>query len=201
MQSTKSFLFSEKTQFPLGGTVGLAVDKAGRVYLGLQSYGRIQAYTSTGEFTKGWFVNTVGGPFYIWIEDDHFLHVYTTVRPRHDVFDSNGQLVESIKTKPYDEDKHLFEKAGGLKKQDAFGNTYVIQNRWWCPKVVKISPSGLETPLITNPYYVWLMQPPLVPWLTFSMGVIMTAILVMIIRKKVDFPKVHTVASCPLFGI
>jgi len=194
MHSTQRFLFSEKTQFPIANLSGIAIDNEGRTYLAIRAYGRIQVYSSEGDFIKGWFVDTEGGDFNIWIEDDHLIHVCTRMTDRHDVFDSSGQLIENIEITSYDEEKRLFKKAGGLKEQDAFGNTYVIQNRKWFPKVVKTNLNGLDAPLIKSPYHFWLMYPPLAAWLIFATGLIMTVILGMIIKKKVYFPKIDAAA-------
>ncbi len=188
MHSMQKVLFSEKTQFPLTNLGGIAIDNKGRIYLAVRAYGRIQVYSSAGDFIKGWFVDAEGGDINIWMEDNH-LHVVTSMTDRHDVFSLSGQLIESIGITSYDEEKRVFEKAGDLKEQDSFGNTYLVQNQKWFPKVVKNSTDGVDTPLIKNPYYFWLMQPPLANWCIVIVGLMMATILGMVVKKKVDFPK------------
>jgi len=195
--SIRRSLFSEKTQFPLANPNGITIDNEGRIYLAIRAYGRIQVYSSEGDFIKGWFVDTYGGDFNIWIEDDHLLHVCTRMTDRHDVFDSSGQLIKSIEITSYDEEKRLFEKAGGLKEQDALGNTYTVKSSQWSPQVTKTTPTGHQEVLVKGRYYFALIRSPVSAWFVFIMGLAMSFTLGMVIKKKVDLPQLATESDQP----
>jgi len=184
------------TQFPLGELSGIEVDSKGNVYLASPDYERIQVYTNQGKFSRGCFVESGGGLFDIWIEDNQ-LHAVISRGWRHHVFDLNGKLLKRIEIASQEEHKRLFEKAGGLKTQDALGNTYTIQNEERFPKVVKISPDGEQSLLIKNPLYLRLLQKPQ-PVFGFGIaGLIMTIILAGIIKIKVDFRQFNSRPGTP----
>lgn len=182
------------TQFPLGDLGGIAVDDEGNVYLASIAYERIQVYNSQGEFSKGYFVESGGGLFDIWIEDNH-LHAVISRGYRYHVFDLNGKLIRRTKIGSHDEYEKLLKKAAGLEIQDAFGNTYAIQSAERFPKVVKISPNGEQSVLINNPWYLCLLQNAQPVFSLGIAGLLMTIILVGIIKLKVDFRKFSTPAG------
>ena len=186
-QSINTHLFPNKVQFPISIPGGIAVDEHGRIYIAIQGYSRIQVYDKKGNFLKGWFVNTTG-IFDIWLGDDSLLHAVLARASSHDVFDLNGRLLKSTKVTSNEEEHRLFEKAGGLKEQDAFGNTYSIQSSEWFPKVVKRTLSGKEFVLIKDPFYYWLVKSPQPIWVVGLAGLIIIVILVKVTKKKVEFP-------------
>ena len=92
----------------------------------------------------------------------------------------------------------LTEKAGGLQDKDTLGNIYLIEDPKFLPAVVKITPAGKETVLIKDPIYFQSLCAPQ-PVLFFACGgLVMTAILGIVIKKKVEFPGVdaYTIRSC-----
>jgi hypothetical protein len=181
-------LISSKIQFPLSHLNGIAIDRNGRIYLAIQGYSRIQVYTNQGDFSKGWFINARGAFFDIWIDDDDLLHAVIARRGGHEVYDLDGQLLKWDKiTSSDDEYIHLSDKLGGLKKEDAFGNTYLIRSPTWSPRIVKITPTGNESILIKDAYYFWLVQAPQPIWLVGLAGLAMSIILGVIIKLNVNF--------------
>lgn len=187
--SMRTQIFSNKTRFPLSTPDAIAVDKEGRIYLALGSHSRIQVYSSSGDFLQGWFVAR-GTPFNIWIEDDDLLHVHC-LGPEPDeykVFDSKAKLLKMRKITSRVEEKHLYEKAAGPTTKDFFGNTYSIQSSLWSPKITKTSLDRKETVIIKDPFHLWLVQFPLPLGLICVITMIMSFILGMIIKKKVNFP-------------
>ncbi len=180
-------LISSKVQCPLSHLNGIAIDRNGRIYLAIQGYSRIQVYTNQGDFSKGWFINARGAFFDIWIDDD-LLHAVIARRGGHEVYDLNGQLLKWDKiTSSDDEYMHLSDKLGGLKKEDAFCNTYLIRSPTWSPRIVKITPTGEESILVKDAYYFWLVQAPQPIWLVGLAGLTMSIILGVIIKLNVNF--------------
>ena len=178
--------FSER-QFPLGNLGGITVDSKNRIYLTVETYDRVQVYSSQGDFLKGWFVNTQGGTLDIWIEGDNFVHVRSRRANIHQGFDLNGQLLERERISSREEYESLSQSLDGLRTQDVFGNTYLIQSPKWFPRVIKISPGGHKSVLIKDPFHLWLLRSPQPVLLLGLVGLIMSLILGSIVRKKVDF--------------
>lgn len=197
MQFVRVRLFSSKTQFPLGDIGGIAVDGKGRIYLTVQRYNRIQVYSNKGDFLQGWFIGLGGGDFNIWLEDDNQIHTISERTSTHKIFDLNGQIVKSTKIRSDQEYMALHQKAGGLKEQDAYGNSYSILSPKWFPKVVKLTPEGEQFVLIQDPLYLWLVKMPQPLWLIIALGGTMALILGKIIKKKVNFPKIDAIISVP----
>lgn len=183
-------LFSGATRFPLSEPRGIAVDSKGTVYVAIRGYGRIQAYSETGSFLKGWFVKTGGGPFDIWIGDDGLLHAVTATSNNHYVFDFDGRLLRRARVRCFAEYEHLHDTAGGLEERDAGGNSYFIQSPIWCPKVLKVHPNGQRSVLIKDPYYLWVARAPVPAFPLFGAGVLMCGLLSSFTKKKVDFTRV-----------
>jgi len=187
-ESTRSRFFPPKVQFPLGNLNGVAVDKKGDIYLGVRGYSRIQRYNSEGVFLKGWFINTGGGLFDIWIDDKNNLNVRVVRPDDHLIFNADGQLLKTTKIVSPEEDEYLAQQASGLRAKDAFGNIYAIENPKWSPKVVKINSIGKESILIKDPVHFYLFRYPQ-PLLSVGIiSLIMSAIIGIIIKFKVSFP-------------
>jgi len=183
-------LFSSQTQFSLGHLSGIAVDDESRIYLAVQTYSRIQVYNKKGDFVKGWFVEAGGGIFDVWVEGKDSIHVVTSRMRTHDVFDSSGRLLKSIKVTSNEESSALFKKAGGLKTKDFSGNTYSILSPEWFPRIVKLTSDGKYSVVIEDPFYLWLVKTPLPIFLVFATSLIMLTVLGKVIKKKVCFPQI-----------
>ena len=182
--SMQTKICSNKTQFPLSSPDTIAVDKEGWIYLALPIHGRIQVYSSSGDFLHGWFVKSWGGPFDIWIEDG-LLHVAITRTDKHIAMNLDGQILESSEIQSFEEWELLWEKASNLTR-DGIGNSYSIQSPLWLTRIVKTSSDGKETVIIKDTFHLWLIKFPLPFGLIGLMGIIMSMILGGIIKKKVD---------------
>ena len=181
-------LISGRMQFPLSSLDGIAVDHNGRIYLAIPNYNRIQVYTNKGDFSGGWFIDSLGASVDIWIDDEDLLHAVIARGGGHQVYDLNGLLLRWDEiTSSDDEYLSLSDKLGGLKKQDVFGNTYLIKSPIWSPKIVKITPSGEKSILIKDRLYFWLLQTPQPIWTIALAGLIMSIILGILIKLKVNF--------------
>lgn len=183
----RTYLFPNKIQFPLGEVRGIAVDSTGHIYLAIHGYSRIQVYDRYSYFLKGWFVETGGGHFDIWTDDNDQLHAVISRPDTQDTFDPNGQLLERKKIKSFEEYSLLSERAGGLKEQDNFGNTYFIKSPTLSPRIIKRTANGEESVLIKDPIYYWVVESPFPAWLVGAFGFFMMFILKTIVKKKVDF--------------
>ncbi len=81
------------TELPLAHLQGIVADQQGNVYIGIQFYERIQLYDTTGNFQKGWFVNTAGGSFRLKMNELNQLEVATARTNLHYIFDQDGNIV------------------------------------------------------------------------------------------------------------
>jgi len=192
--SVRAQIFSNKTRFPLSTPDAIAIDKEGRIYLALGSHSRIQVYGGSGDFLHGWFVAR-GTPFNIWIEHDGLLHVYCSRIDIYKIFDSKGKLLKTRKITSRVEEKQLYEKAAGPTTKDFFDNTYSIQSSFWSPRIVKASLDKKEAVIIKDPFHLWLVQFPLPLFFIGIICIIMSCILGIIIKKKVNFLKIDTIAK------
>ncbi len=188
----RTYLFPKKIQFPLGEVQGIAVDSTGRIYLAIHGYSRIQVYDRYGYFLKGWFVKTGGGHFDIWTDGNDHVHAVISRPDTHDIFDSNGQLLERKKIKSFEEYSLLDERAGGLNDQDNFYNTYFIKSPTLFPRIIKRTANGEEFILIKDPIYYWIVESPLPAWFVGALGLFMLFILKTLIEKKVEVSVTNT---------
>lgn len=147
---------SSKIRFPLGLPGAIAVDSKGRVYCTLQWYRRLQVYDNEGQFIRGWFVSIPANFPIIEVDENDHIHVETAAsKGYYAIFSSDGVLLEK-------RSKDFYEKkwSGFLETKDDAGNIYRIKDAWFFPKIVKISPSGKEAVVISDPFYLWLMKAP-----------------------------------------
>lgn len=173
---------SNKTQYPIAACEGIAVDSEGKVYLAIQAYHRIQVYTGEGNFIEGWFIDPYNeGAFDIWIENN-LLHSIQARGNVHKIFNLKGQLLKSTENLSFEEYVRLCDKAGGLKEEDNFGNTYLIKSPTLLPQVVKVGSDGQQNILIKNPFYFLLVRFPGPLWFVGLASLIITGILALIIK-------------------
>lgn len=186
--SAGSYIFPEKLELPLGNTDGMAVDGHGHIYLTVPFYQRIQVYDSNGDFLKGLHVDTHGGAFYIWIENE-LLHVAISRTDKHIAMDLNGQILEDFEVESFKKWESLWKKASVNRYKDESGNVYQFQDSKWSPKVTKTEPSGNSTALISNPFHRWFLKAPFPAWMfgLFSMMVVFIIKLVKIGTKQVRY--------------
>lgn len=160
-------LSSSIIRVPLGSPGGIAVDSKGRIYCLAGFYNRMQVYDKEGRFLTGWSVKAVSRIVNIFIDDNDNIHVETGCyekkhpivnvnRKVYTVFDSNGKLLEKR-----NETFSSVKKVDVLGAKDDDGNVYRIKDYWLFPKIIKITPSGEETIVISDPFYLWFIKGPL----------------------------------------
>ncbi|MHC4641456.1 MAG: hypothetical protein ACYS32_07405 [Planctomycetota bacterium] len=170
LSATGRPMTSSSIRIPLGVPGGIAIDREGRIYYMANSYNRIQVYDKNGHFLCGWFFPRSGNlsaTTQMIIDEDGYLHVesgyYETKNPIKDldrkvysVFSTNGELLEKrSETFSYTKIPDVFER------KDAEGNIYKVKGRLIFPKVVKITPSGKEVVLISDPFHFKFINAPL----------------------------------------
>lgn len=162
---------SSFTELPLGDLSGVAVDSAGRIYCQLGFYSRIQQYDATGKFIKGWSVNAAGGAFKIRVNPQDELEAVTARTNMFYRFAPTGEVIE--KRQEEDRTGSLFGSFDGGKSRIELADGTVYTTRWSLlfPSVVKISPNGQMTKLVTVPFHKWLIMGPFPAWFLWMIGI------------------------------
>ncbi len=170
LSATGRPMASSSIRVPLGVPGGIAIDRECRIYYMANSYNRIQVYDKNGHFIRGWFFPRSGNlsaTTQMIIDEEGYLHVeagyYETKNPIKDldrkvysVFSTDGELLEKrSETFSYAKIPDVFER------KDAEGNIYKVKGRLIFPKVVKITPSGKEILLISDPSHFKFINAPL----------------------------------------
>ena len=164
-------MVSSWIRFPIAEPKGVAVDRKGRIYSVATFYHRVQVFDSKGKFITGWFVALPKGSLHLDIVENDHLHIITS-RDKNFLFDINGKLLGSpVGPEDYFEE---FGKSSHYQTEDALGNKYKIRNPFLFPKIVKISPTGEESTVLSDPFYIWMMKAPL-PAAVFMMCTLLIA--------------------------
>jgi len=146
-------LCSSATRLPLGSLDAMAVVK-GQIYTHSRVTDRVQVYTGRGQFVRGFFVPRG----IVVVDDNERIRVWAG----HDVisYTPDGALVGKER---YDRDVHHkeFYPRRDRKMMDAAGNTYRMMpwSTVW-PRVEKVSPGGKREVVISQPFWLWLIQVP-----------------------------------------
>jgi len=157
-QSISSKFLNEQIRLPMSSLTGVAIDKDNYLYIASRTYGRVQKYTQDGSFVKGWFVNTNGAFFNIWIDDKDFLHAIIARGGGHMIFDLDGNLI-SDEAISVEESRRLFRFAKDLIVSDNFGNIYNIKTKGLSTIITKtILASSKQITVIEDKFYLWLLQ-------------------------------------------
>lgn len=168
---TQLITVPEHVELPLGDLLGITVDSSGRIYCGLQSYGRVQVYDSGGAFIKGRSILSRGKAFRLRLDSNDHLHVATSMTEIHYVFNADGELLSQER----DGGRHFeeFGAEGERRYQDIrTGAIYKVENETLFPRVVKIDRSGDVSLLVTTPFHLWLIMSPFPAWLFCVFGII-----------------------------
>ena len=160
-------------EMPLGDLEGVAVDSSGNIYCGVQFYSRIQKYGPDGDFIWSIRIGASGGAFRIRVNPNDEIEVATARNDRFYRFSSKGDLIEQRENV-----HHFFADFGdeGDKQcRGPDGSNYQIRTALLFPHVVRITPAGQETTVITFPIYKWFVMGPFPAWIFW-----MSAILILI---------------------
>ncbi len=152
---------SSWARFPLGIPEAIAVDHQGRVYCATGEYSRIQVYSESGQFVRGWFAGS-GTSDRLWIDTDNQLHA--TSKGRHYTFSHQGELLN-------EKDEKDKDVPSGRDVLDAAGNRYKIRSSLVSPKIVKIAPDGTESVVVVDPWYLRILSFPSPMFLFWVVGI------------------------------
>ena len=181
--SMKNFNYNK--ELPIGNPEGIVVSPDGRIYIGLQFYGKIQSYDNNGGFIKNWSVDNNGGAFSIHMLGD-IIYVNATRVEKSVYYDLDGNelndnVLIDISTKFEDPNEYvqvLLAQNSKEYKRDSI--TYKI-NTGLFPTVSKIE-RGQCDKIITIPFLLKLIKGPMPAWLFLAFG-----ILIRLFIYKMDF--------------
>ncbi len=165
-------------ELPLGKLESIAVDSVGNVYCSSQY--RIQAYDRNGKFIRAY---GKGMPFRrvysIYVDSQDHLYAWRTGRWRE--YDITGKVVvEGKDVKPPVPPEY---QGGDIRQTtDSAGNTYRIASfSWLFPRVIRERTTGRSSVVVSQPWYLWLIQ---APYPAFSFGFVGAIYLITISRNK-----------------
>jgi hypothetical protein len=109
---------TEKTEIPLTMVGDYTMDKEGRLYCSLNFYCRIQQYDSSGNFLRGWFINSGGGRICMNTDDKGQLLIANIKFHNLLTFDSEGKMIkeEKLEGNEYEKWHRKDEKSETLLK-------------------------------------------------------------------------------------
>jgi len=96
---------TEKTEIPLTMVNNHTMDNEGRLYCSLNFYCRIQQYDSSGNFLRGWFINSGGGRIVMKTDDKNQLLIANVKFHNLLTFDSQGKMIKEEKLEGTDYEK------------------------------------------------------------------------------------------------
>ena len=142
--------------FPLGQPHYIALDDKGNIYCFTSTYSRLQVYNRTGRFVRGWFVPD---PHFLLIDSsDDTLNIITSEDKRL-VYNAKGELINIL-----EEEKGYYRKnwIKHVKSEvsDAQGNTYTLGSTHFYTTIVRISPEGEKSTIVSDPWQLWLLRMP-----------------------------------------
>jgi hypothetical protein len=82
-------------ELPLGQINSFVVDHTGNIYIGLDSYGKIQVYNEAGEFLYNWNVESNGGLFNIDLTKEQNIIVSTARGDKQILYDKQGNIISN----------------------------------------------------------------------------------------------------------
>jgi hypothetical protein len=156
-------------EMPLGDLEGVAVDSSGHIYCGVQFYSRIQKYGPDGHFIWSIHIGASGGAFRIRVNRNDEIEVATARNDRFYRFSSKGDLIEQRENV-----HHFFADFGdeGDKQcRGPDGSIYQIRSALLFPHVVRITPAGQETTVVSVPIYKWFIMGPLPGWFFWMIAI------------------------------
>jgi hypothetical protein len=168
-------------ELPLGDALGIALDSQGNIYCGSRNYCRVQAYDPNGRFMRA-FNTTVGvrrgGKFAFSIskDDQLLIRLHRVALPRGGrgdrliVYDLRGDLISA------GDFPGTMSVRARNRTRDSLGNIYTLEGAL-SPKVIKQTPSGRKSDIVTTPIWLWIFQAPLPAWAFLLIGFLPAALL------------------------
>jgi hypothetical protein len=170
-----TLVFSGK-QLPLGDLDGMVLCD-NNMYVSVPFYRRIQKYNLEGTFIKSWPVDSAGGKYDLWADNQNNINVAVSRTNMHIIYNSNGDVIDRKEVPIFSDWKKLIENIDPYFAQDSKGNRYVLNKSQWFPKIIKISPTGKEEVIIKDPIYLSVNRAPFPALLYVIMGIIISPVL------------------------
>jgi hypothetical protein len=160
-----SRLVEFKRELPLGNTEDIVVSRDGRIFLGLQFYGKIQSYDAKGKFLKNWDVDNSAGAFRLDICDDTLL----VATARGDLlikYNVEGKIIDKQSI------RNIYLKHRESNPYvDSFNNLTYKLNHGLLASVTKIE-NGKSEKIISMPFFLMIFKGPMPAFLFAAIGVI-----------------------------
>ncbi|MFT3784818.1 MAG: hypothetical protein QM770_01460 [Tepidisphaeraceae bacterium] len=86
---------SDQTEFPLFSVDDVTTDERGQMYVANGFYQRVQRYSATGQFERGWNIPAAGGMFRFTIANAGIVQVVTARTDQRLTYNVDGELVHS----------------------------------------------------------------------------------------------------------
>jgi hypothetical protein len=150
------------------------VTPEGALFCSSGAYGRVQAYDRTGKFMKAWSLPHTSSEVDLAIDAQRRIHVQYFSRAdgdMHLVYDLRGSRLEGASKTIY---------VNAPQQIDQEGNVYEISDR----SVVRRTPGGGSTTLISTPFYLLWMSGPGAGWLHAASGALICMIASVLLRKR-----------------
>jgi len=182
-------MVSEHIRFPLNNIDDLAVDSKGRIYTESGFSSRLQVYSPSGKFLRGWFSGSCSGVCQMEIDNDDYIHVYTARGANygnHYVYDETGKLIRKTDLQETESYKYKNEANENV---DHLGNRYQFGDRYFFAKIVRTNPSGDIDLVIENPLYLKLFEPTFV---FFSVVTALVLLSLIELQKRVNRKRKQT---------
>lgn len=159
---------SSSIRFPLNVS-DYDVGCHGHVVCFISSHNRIQVYSEDGQFLKGWFVDNGGYTAGSVLIDPNDLIHFATPADRHFIFDLDGNIVKDSYSKGIGNSLTELNRAKYKNGQAGFNYKALFGIKG--KRIVKISPEGKESVVVSDPFFIWLFQEwfPLLFFLFFPM--------------------------------
>jgi len=156
-----SWPFGSGVESPNSEPHGIVLDKDGNIFCGSKSYCRIQKYYPDGRFACGFNAgggNGRGMDFGFQINEKNQLCVIVLGVSRRclRVYDTEGKLIRTEISESNDQDYVPKARESVI---DSASNTYIFKG-FLFPRVIKQTPSGNRSIIISTPVLLWFIQSP-----------------------------------------
>lgn len=192
------------TESPNTERHGIVLDSNGNIYCGSKFYGRIQKYYPDGRFARGY--DTEGGTgrgsdfgFAINEEDQLCITVsgmskdYKSSVHRTKVYNGEGNLISTERSEREGTDYSHYMKNYAY---DSSGNRYTFKG-FLFPRIVKQTPSGQKSIIISTPIWLWFIQGPFPAFAFFFVSMFV----IIVLSFKADAAKLSVPTINLMFGI
>lgn len=164
------------SELPLGRLGGITGDAAGNLFCGLQSYNRVQVYDDSGQFQRGWFIQSYGGEFRIRTNGDDHIEVACTRGRKIFTYNAEGETISEADDDKYGSIFDEFSDTSQRKYHDVDGNSYSIRNGFVFSDVLKTDPAGVQSVIIASRSFKWYLMGRFPSWIMGMLGLVVVFI-------------------------